>query len=39
MISLLEFFATGSNIMLLLLEIACGAERLGDLDRAALAEE
>ena len=39
MISLLEFFATGSNIMLLLLEIACVAERLGDLDRAELAEE
>ena len=37
--TVLEFFATGSNITLLLLEIACGAERLGDLDRAALAEE
>ena len=33
-----EFFATGSNIMLLLLEIACGAARLGDLDRTVLAE-
>jgi hypothetical protein len=34
-----EFFATGSNIMLLLLEIACGAGRIGDLDREACIAE
>ena len=34
-----EFFATGSNNFLLLLEIACGAGRLGDLDRAVLSED